>query len=162
MGYILLCTTNDDEMMRKMGIKFHQNENIEWHYMQLELSLNLIYFNPNSIEFKFLNWIQKHQIQFKFNSNPIQFNWTHILFYSISIKNKQDTNWSKKVFKFDCYFHHLWLSCGKKNSKNFKDINLKIFLSIPFKTNQLYLDRTNLIDPKVTLPPPTPILVPML
>jgi hypothetical protein len=46
---MLICTTNDDEMMKKMGIKFHQNENIEWHYIQLELSLDLIYFNPNSI-----------------------------------------------------------------------------------------------------------------
>jgi len=85
--------------------------------MQLELSSDLIYFNPNSIEFKFLNWTQKHQMGFKFNSNPIQFNWIHILFNSISIKNKQDTNWSKKVLKFACYFHHLWLLCWKKTPK---------------------------------------------
>jgi hypothetical protein len=67
---MLVCTTNDDEMMKKLGIKFHQNENIEWHYMQFELILDLIYFNPNSIEFKNIKWIQ------------IQFNWIHILFNS--------------------------------------------------------------------------------
>jgi hypothetical protein len=108
--------------------------------MQLELNSDLIYFNPNSIEFKFLNWIEKHQMGFKSNSNPIQIQSNSIgfIFYStqFQLKNKQDTNWSKKVLKFACYFHHLWLSCWRKNSKNFKDANLKIFLSIPFKTNQ--------------------------
>jgi hypothetical protein len=37
LGFTLLCTTNDDQLMEKwiyfVKIKFHSNENIEWHYM---------------------------------------------------------------------------------------------------------------------------------
>jgi hypothetical protein len=50
---VLLCIISDDEMMICfLKIKFHSNENIKWHCMQLELNPNIIDFNPNSIEKK--------------------------------------------------------------------------------------------------------------
>jgi ABC-type transport system substrate-binding protein len=57
---------------KKMEIKFHLNETIEWHYMQLEFNFDLFYFNPNLIQFEF-NWIQ---IPWELNSNSIEF-WFH-------------------------------------------------------------------------------------
>jgi hypothetical protein len=57
LGSCLLSITIDDEMMEEhLEIKLHSNENIEWHCMQLEFNSNLIDFNPDSMEFKFLNW----------------------------------------------------------------------------------------------------------
>jgi hypothetical protein len=50
----LLCIISDIEKMKKLiqlcGIKFHFNENIEWHYMKIEL---------NSIGFKF-HWMNSN------------------------------------------------------------------------------------------------------
>jgi hypothetical protein len=51
-----LFTINDDEMMKKMKINFHLNENIEWHCLQLELILIQIQLNLDEIEFKNIEW----------------------------------------------------------------------------------------------------------
>jgi hypothetical protein len=56
---MLLCIINDDDLMEKwidfVKIKFHLNENIEWHRMQFELKfLNLMEFDMIWI---YLNWI---------------------------------------------------------------------------------------------------------
>jgi hypothetical protein len=52
---------NDEKSKLKfVKIKFHLNENIEWHHMQLELN------SKNLIEFKYLHWI-KFKFKFKFN-----------------------------------------------------------------------------------------------
>jgi hypothetical protein len=52
-----LCTTIDDETMKKwvdfLKIRFHSNENMEWHCMLFEL--------------KFMNWIQIYWTKFKFD-----------------------------------------------------------------------------------------------
>jgi hypothetical protein len=47
-----LSTINDDEIMKKMEINFHPNENIEWHCLQFELILIQIQLNLDEIEFK--------------------------------------------------------------------------------------------------------------
>jgi hypothetical protein len=44
---------NNEKMSWFLKIKFHSNENIEWHYMLFEL--------------EFLNWIQIYWTKFQFN-----------------------------------------------------------------------------------------------
>jgi hypothetical protein len=51
-------------------IKFHLNENIEWHCMQLEFNFNSI-----SIEFKYIEWNINCFNSTKFNSNSIHIHW---------------------------------------------------------------------------------------
>ncbi len=75
-------------------------------------NLNLISFNPNSIEFIFI-WIQ---IELELNSNPI--------------KKKSNANCYKKVLEFA---YHLWLWCWKKTTMQNK--KLKKHLSIPLKVD---------------------------
>jgi len=65
LAFVLLCTTKDDEK-KKLEIKFHLNENIEWHCMQLELNWNTldsysIKLSLNLIEEKWdANWSKKY------------------------------------------------------------------------------------------------------
>jgi len=61
LGFALLCTTSNHQLInwwkKKVDfvkIKFHLNENIEWHCMHLELNQNLLILNP--IEFKYIDW----------------------------------------------------------------------------------------------------------
>ncbi len=60
-----LSTINDDEMMKKMEIDFHPNENTEWHCLQLELILIQIQLNLDEIELKNIEW--------NFNSIDLKF-----------------------------------------------------------------------------------------
>jgi hypothetical protein len=59
-------------------IKFHSNENIEWHCMQLELN------------FKFSNWIEFKYIELKRNVIQIDAKgyWKNVLMTMVSRKNK--------------------------------------------------------------------------
>jgi hypothetical protein len=71
LGSTLLRTTHDYQLMKKwihfVIIKFHLNENIEWHCMHLELEFNsnLIQLNSNIL---IGIWIELNSNSTKFNS----------------------------------------------------------------------------------------------
>ncbi len=76
-GFMILHSTNNNLLMRKWSnfveIKFHSNENIKWHCIQLEL-----------------NWIQiqnfiLNSIQWNFNLHPDSLQWIIYPFDSESI-----------------------------------------------------------------------------
>jgi hypothetical protein len=53
LGFMLLCTTNDHQLMKKkndfLEIEFHSNETIEQQYMQLEFnSIQILKFSSNT------------------------------------------------------------------------------------------------------------------
>ncbi len=56
LGSMLVCTTNDDQLWKTnvdfVEIKFHLNENNEWHFF-----FNWIGFKLHWVEFKYIEWI---------------------------------------------------------------------------------------------------------
>jgi hypothetical protein len=79
---------------KKFKMKFHSNENTEWHFMQ---SFEL---NSNSLELDLLN---SNLTKLNLDSNLVEEKW--------------DANWCKKIWNFSYHFHHLWLWCWKKTSE---------------------------------------------
>ncbi len=82
LGFALPCISSDDQLINWsqrvidfVKIKFHLNEDIEWHYM-IEIQLNWIeikYINWN------LNWFELNYNSTKLNSNiGLRFNWIQI------------------------------------------------------------------------------------
>ncbi len=88
---------------KKFKMKFHSNENTEWHFMQ---SFEL---NSNSLELDLLN---SNLTKLSSNSNEFRFNWIN----SNLVEEKWDANWCKKNWNFSYHLHHLWLWCWKKKS----------------------------------------------
>jgi hypothetical protein len=111
-----------------MEIKFHLNETIEWYYTQLEFNFNLIHFNPTLIEFefKFLNWIRKHWMNFKFHGNwtQIQYNFDSIKFnsnsfgFKIQLKINEMQIGARKVLNLLVIF--IICDYGVEKKKNWK------------------------------------------
>jgi hypothetical protein len=87
---------------KKLEIKLHLNENIEWHCI-IEFKSNLIQIQlssysiePNSkklIEFKYIEW---NQIHYKWDC--IQLNWISIWLNSYYMEEKWDANWCRKLW----------------------------------------------------------------
>jgi len=63
--------------------------------------LNDIACNLNSIQFKFLNLVQIHGMEFEliWDSIEFRFDWIHMQFNLNSIENKWDANWCKRYWK---------------------------------------------------------------
>ncbi len=94
LSFVLLCTTNDDEMKKNEfdfpKMKFHLHNNyVEWACI-MQVELNAIQWNLNSIkiskiEFKYIEWnsnfIELNQAQYSFSLDstrlmfPLNFNW---------------------------------------------------------------------------------------
>jgi hypothetical protein len=86
---MLLCTTNDDEIMEMfLEIKFHSNENIEWHCIQLEFNSNIICFNPNSIQLNSYSQIEFKKPRCKLMLKISKFSSSFPLFVTMVLKNK--------------------------------------------------------------------------
>ncbi len=103
---------------RKIKIKSHLNENIEWHCMELELNSN---FNPNATKFK-LNWVEFESLELNLNY-WIEFkiywmkfksiwSWIPIWLNSIQILNGFRSNWRKMRFKFMHNLLKIYSSCS--------------------------------------------------
>jgi len=85
-------------------LNFHSNENIEWHCMGSSTELFWIGFVFKSIQFKFLNWIQMHWLEFHNSTSFNSKNWIKVQLKKK--RKKSDANWWRRYWQI-C----LWIWC---------------------------------------------------
>jgi hypothetical protein len=113
----LRCYALPKMIKKQLEIKFHLNENIEWHCMQLELNWNTL------------------------DSNPLELDSYSIKLSLNLIEEKWDANWSKKYWKFACHFFPSFMIMVLKEKKIKRQ---KKHLSIPSKANSK--PKSNLVE----------------
>jgi hypothetical protein len=90
---ISLWTKKKFQMFLKQETPIHSYTKLK---CEKHCNATSIEFRFNWVDFKFLNWIQKHWMEFEFTSRiKVRFNWIRFKFNW----NKWDANWCKRYWK---------------------------------------------------------------